>query len=136
MCSSDLPILTESQLAQWQGIDSIDYPQGQQYLWGDPRYLSRHVFGWRVTDSANAPLLNPGEELIFDANKAPQMGSLVIAQDAGGAVFLGRYRQIGDAEGKSEFQVIPYDPLYASASSTTTAGLQLRGTLVEIRRRV
>lgn len=132
----EAPVLTPEQLVEWHGADTVNLSKGQASLWGDLRYFSRHVFGWKVMDGANIPYLLPGDELVFDGNKQPQLGDFVIAHDREGSVYLGRFKRLPDVDGNPMFEVLPYDNIFPGASSITTVGLELKGTLVQFRRMV
>jgi transcriptional regulator with XRE-family HTH domain len=130
-----VPLLTPDQLAAWSGPDSLEYPDNQHFLHANVRNVSSDAFALRLTDGANLPMFGPGEDLIFDAKRKPEMGQWVAAQDAAGLVCIGRFRPLAVnlVDGRAGFEVIPLDRLYAPASSASTH-LELRGVLVEARK--
>jgi transcriptional regulator with XRE-family HTH domain len=128
-----IPVLTPVFLKEWKGGGSLEFPEDFDFLYGDLRRFSRHVFALRVLDDANLPRFERSDELIFDSSRSPQLGSIVAAQDGNGQVFIGRYRVSPGAN----YAVVPYDPqLYPTATPGTHPGLRLCGSLVEHRRYV
>jgi len=130
----EAPVLNAEQLGEWRGPDSFEYPRQQRFLHVEPGRASRFSFGWTVTDEKNAPVLRPGDELVFDPNRQPMEGKYVLAQNGGGQIYLGRLRPLAEAEGKVQFEVIPLDNIDPGASTINDPSLVLKGTLVELRR--
>lgn len=132
-----IPVLSADQLAAWTGPDNFDFVDEQECLFGNLNQVSRFVFAWRVEERSNAPVFDLGDDLVFDANRQPQMGDVVLAQDATKRVVIGRLRELTPTpDGSPVFELVPYDAVYPAASSGATEGLRLRGTLVEIRKYV
>jgi transcriptional regulator with XRE-family HTH domain len=130
----EVPVLTPEMLVAWRGPDDADYARSQRYLYVDMARASRYSFGFAMPDAAAAPVLCPGDELIFDAKKQPEKGRFVIASNQSGTVFVGRLRLLPEVDGKPAFDVVPLDNFFATGSSLADRTLELRGTLVELRR--
>lgn len=132
-----IPVLTPVQLLQWNGPDSIEEDDEQEYLHAELRSVSRYSFALRVEDAANAPRLLAGDRLIFDAKKTPARGSMVVAQDNLGGTFIGQLLPLPGPIGSAEFDIVPLDAInHPIASTSHGRNLRLRGTLCEIRRNI
>ena len=129
------PLLTTAQLMKWSGPDDLEAEDEQPFLYVSLDRASRYVFALKVEDDRNAPAILPDDELIFDANGNPATGMFVVAMDAEGTLHLGRLRELGKVRQDASFEIIPGD-LNHCVSSRERHGLQLRGTLVELRRKM
>lgn len=126
-------ILTLKQVANWPG-NLDEEGADDRALYVDLGRVSAQCFALRIEDDANAPVLQTGDEAIFDADRIPKFGNIVVAQDLKGTVYIGRFRYNRQDSEHALFDVIPYDPLYPAGLDTRQNRLIYRGTLTEIRR--
>jgi transcriptional regulator with XRE-family HTH domain len=128
-----VPRLTPDQLLVWRTEEEIDLGDEQVFLHAALGAISSHSFALTVRDGANAPLIVPGDVLIFDAAKHPGPGSFVAAQAPDSTVYIGKFR--GDAKPSRDlkFEVVPCDHFYPVVAAGNPEGLRLRGTLAERR---
>ena len=131
----NVPVLTETQLKQWKGSGSLPLEEDHRHLHADLSRMTRHVFALVVRDKSNAPIFLEGDELIFDAGLQPGRDDVVAAQDAFGGLHIGRFRPLSTKPGAAPaFEILPHDVQGKVASTDSSPGLTLRGTLVEMRR--
>ena len=130
-----VPVLTLAQLAEWTGPESLDFEEDQRFLHTDLQRAGRFSFALAVADGANLPMLQPGHELIFDANRQPAEGSFVVLQIGKDEFLIGRYRttRVPSQDDPGEYLVAPMNNLYPTVRSGDRQEFRLRGTAVEAR---
>ena len=130
----EVPVLSDAELLQWPKLREENLAERHRFLHASLKTVSRHSFALVVADEANAPLIQPGDQLLFDADRQPRFGSFVVAQGATEAVYIGRFRAVESEKSDPQFELVPEVRLYPVLSSRTNKTLRLRGVLAEHRR--
>ena len=132
----EVPVLTAAELMKWPATKGEDFSERSRFLHASLKTVSQHSFALVVENEANIPILQPGDQLLFDAAKQPEMGRFVVAQAKSGAVYIGRFRRC-EPENPNDpsFEVVPEARIYPIAESKKIEGLNLRGVLAEQRHR-
>lgn len=131
-----IPIIDEGLVMGWRGIEHADVDWDvQPFLFANLMNASRHAFALRIKDANNLPALDIGDEVIFDLGLQPWPGAMVVATDAAGKAYIGRFREAPDQpDGSLAFDVVPVNTFHAAVSSLSRGGLSLRGVMVEHRK--
>ncbi|MGE8400852.1 MAG: LexA family protein [Delftia tsuruhatensis] len=97
---------------------------------------SPRAFFVRLEDNAMAPEIREGDRVLIDPALPPRPGDCVLATDSRQQAILRKYRVRGlDKAGAEIFELVPLNEDHPTLCSDEQA-LQLRGTVVEHRRRL
>lgn len=124
-----VPLVTLAQAADWLDEQRLQWQQqASQFLYSD-ELLSDSALAVTLEDGAMLPDYRAGDRLLFDLQRAPQPGDVVLAQAEQVAVV--RIFRLHDEQ---IFSLRPLNEDFPVQQSHKNA-LQLIGTLVEMRRR-
>jgi transcriptional regulator with XRE-family HTH domain len=129
----NVPVLQPDQIERW--LDgTLEMPDDQAFRDADLRKASRSTFAVAVTDDANAPIFERGDELLFDPRRQPRSGNYIVCRRPDGEILVGRFRPLPSREGETYFEVVPQDPMRFPIGSSQRDNLKLLGTLIQSRR--
>ena len=124
-----VPLVTLAQAADWLNEQRLQWQQqASQFLYSDEP-LSDSALAVTLEDGAMLPDYRAGDRLLFDPQRAPQPGDVVLARAEQVAVV--RIFRLHDEQ---IFSLRPLNEDFPVQQSHKNA-LQLIGTLVEMRRR-
>lgn len=124
-----VPLVTLAQAADWLNEQRLQWQQqASQFLYSD-ELLSDSALAVTLEDGAMLPDYRAGDRLLFDPQRAPQPGDVVLARAEQVAVV--RIFRLHDEQ---IFSLRPLNEDFPVQQSHKNA-LQLIGTLVEMRRR-
>ncbi|MEB5973346.1 helix-turn-helix domain-containing protein [Pantoea dispersa] len=124
-----VPLVTLAQAADWLDEQRLQWQQqASQFLYSD-ELLSDSALAVTLEDGAMLPDYRAGDRLLFDPQRAPQPGDVVLARAEQVAVV--RIFRLHDEQ---IFSLRPLNEDFPVQQSHKNA-LQLIGTLVEMRRR-
>jgi transcriptional regulator with XRE-family HTH domain len=131
-----VPVLKAADVAAWRGLENTEFDwDTQEFLFTGLKTASRFAFALRIDDVKNAPLLEPGDVVLFEMKLQPRPGDMVAAVDAGGGMYLGRFRALAPVQAEEPaFEIVPADGWNPPSRHDDFGGLTLKGVLVEQRR--
>ncbi|WP_233094653.1 MULTISPECIES: S24 family peptidase [Delftia] len=131
------PLLGLQQTSCRSAQDAMDDADDEQFLGIEVASdnASPRAFFVRLEDNAMAPEIREGDRVLIDPALPPRPGDCVLATDSRQQAILRKYRVRGlDKAGAEIFELVPLNEDHPTLSSDEQA-LQLRGTVVEHRRR-
>ncbi|WP_336778755.1 S24 family peptidase [Pantoea sp. USHLN256] len=127
-----VPLISLTQAAAWLSEQRLLLQQqATRFLYSEST-LSDGALAITVEDQSMQPDYRPGDSLIFDPNVPPQPGDVVLAL-ANGVALVRIYRQQAQQSAGQHFVLRPLNDDFPQLHSAD-AGLQIIGTLMELRR--
>lgn len=110
-----VPILDDVQAGAFAGVAPYFRDDEMQEYTLTSKEYSDKAFAMRVKGDSMIPDFQPGDTVIVDPDHAPKAGQFVVAVDSGGLGTIKRYAERGmDTHGRSIFELMPSNPVYAS----------------------